>query len=278
MSTSTGSELNSIAIIGCGWLGTPLAHTLIERGFRVIATRSTPENVTELKDLGIAAIQLALRPGLECGSLESLRGIAIAIILLAPGIRKGCASQFAERISNLISGLKTVAISQVIFASSISVYPSDNREVDENEAEPPDSESGRILLEAEKRIIEDSSIQATVIRFAGLCGPGREPGRLLAGKDNLSGADNPVNLIHQQDAIEVLHSLIEHRPWGRIFNACAPCHPAKSNLYPSAAIAMGLAPPRFNQASARYKRVRGDKIREELGFVYRHPDPADWFW
>lgn len=278
MSTPLSSEPNSVAIIGCGWLGTSLATTLIARGFRVVATRSTPENVAELHALGIDAIQLALGPSLECSSLESLMEIATAVILLPPGTRRGCGSLLPEKISNLIPALIELGINHVIFTSSTSVYPSDDREIDETETRPPDTDTGRILLEAEKRIMENSGIHGTIIRFAGLCGPGREPGRLLAGRNDLPGGDNPVNLIHQQDAIELLVTVISHRPSGRIFNGCAPCHPAKSDLYPNAAESMGLTPPLFSQASARFKKVRGDKICQELGFVYRYPDPSTWCW
>ncbi|MGH8550513.1 MAG: SDR family oxidoreductase [Methylococcales bacterium] len=278
MSTPLSSEPDSVAIIGCGWLGTPLATTLITRGFRVVATRSTPGHVAELQGRGIYAIQLVLGPSLECGSLESLKGISTAVILLPPGTRAGCGGLFPEKISNLISALIDTGINHVIFTSSTSVYPAHNRDVDETETSPPDTETGRVLLEAEKRVLETPGIQGTIIRFAGLCGPGREPGRLLAGRSDLRGGDNPVNLIHQQDAIELLATVINHRSRGRIFNGCAPCHPAKSDLYPKAAESMGLAPPVFSRASAPFKKVRADKICRELGFVYRYPDPCSWCW
>jgi nucleoside-diphosphate-sugar epimerase len=249
---------------------------LIKGGFRVVATRSTAERVTALQGLGIDAIQLVLGPSLECSSLESLTGISTAVILLPPGTRSGHGRLFPEKISNLIPALIEAGASRVIFTSSTSVYPSDNREVDESETSLPDTEPGRILLEAEQRILGNPRIHATIIRFAGLCGPGREPGRLLAGRIDLPGGGNPVNLIHQQDAIDLLLSVIKQRPRSRIFNACAPCHPARSELYPKAARSMGLDPPLFNQASAPFKKVRGDQICTELGFVYRYPDPSTW--
>ncbi|MCI0667205.1 MAG: hypothetical protein L0Y38_10020 [Methylococcaceae bacterium] len=278
MSEPFSPESNSIAIIGCGWLGTPLAATMIARSCRVVATRSTPEHVAELQGRGIEAIRLLLGPSLECSNPKSLIGLSTAVILLPPRTGAGCGGFFPEKISNLIRALVDAGINHVIFTSSTSVYPAENREVDETEIRPPDSDVGRILLEAEKMILTDSRIHGTIIRFAGLCGPGREPGRLLAGRDNLPGANNPVNLIHQQDAIALLLTVIEHRPWGQIFNGCAPCHPTKSDLYPSAAKSMGLVAPVFSHAGARFKKVRGDKICKELGFVYHYPDPSTWSW
>lgn len=243
-----------------------------------MATRSTPENVAQLQRMGIETIQLTLQPTLESSEFECLSGITMAVILLPPGVRKGCGSRFPEKIANLISGLKRLKVSRMIFTSSTSVYPSDNREVDETEVALPDTVSGRILLEAEKRIMEDRGTDGIIVRFAGLCGPGREPGRLLAGKAHLRGSNNPVNLIHQQDAVDLLVTLINHRPWGQIFNGCAPGHPIKSHLYLNAAKAMRLVPPEFTPASIPFKKVNGDKICRQLGFAYRYPDPIRWHW
>ncbi|MGH8552627.1 MAG: NAD(P)-binding domain-containing protein, partial [Methylococcales bacterium] len=105
MAISLGLESKSIAIIGCGWLGEPFARSLIERGYRVIATRSTLDHVEQLRSHGIDAIRLALRPEIECDNLDSLRGFATAVVLLAPGIRTGRASEFPDRISNLTAAL-----------------------------------------------------------------------------------------------------------------------------------------------------------------------------
>lgn len=241
-----------------------------------MATRSTESNAAKLKSQGINAIQLALRPTLDSSKLESLRGINVAVVLLPPGVRKGVGEQFLEKISNLLSGLKKLNISRIIFSSSTSVYPAGNRLVDETDTFPPDTATGRILLDAENRIIQEPGIEEVIVRFAGLCGPGREPGRLLAGKTNIGGGHNPVNLIHQQDAVDLLIFLICHWPWGQIFNACAPLHPNKSDLYPSAAKKLGLVPPEFIQKDIPYKKVNGDKICRDFGFVYRLPDPCTW--
>jgi nucleoside-diphosphate-sugar epimerase len=271
-------ESKSVAIIGCGWLGLQLAFTLLERGYRVIATCSTRDRVSELENQGIQTIRLVLTPDLECSSLLSLKGFGIAVVLLPPRARTGGGWIFPKKISNLISGLKTVGINRVVFTSSTSVYPSNNREVNEAETAMPDSETGRILVEAEKRVMSDPEIQSLVIRFAGLCGPGRDPGHLLAGRDNLRGGDTPVNLIHSSDAVELLINLIEKQPWGQVFNGCAPEHPLKRDLYPAAAERMGLAPPIFNRESDAFKKVKADKICRQLGFVYRYPDPRQWRW
>ncbi|MGR9106013.1 MAG: hypothetical protein ACU843_03685, partial [Gammaproteobacteria bacterium] len=181
-------------------------------------------------------------------------------------------------ISNLIAGLKDVGIGRVIFSSSTTVYPALNRAVDETESAAPDTEAGRILFEAEHRILAEPDVESVIIRFAGLCGPGREPGSFLAGRKNVPGGDDPVNLIHQQDAIDLLCAVLSRQPWGQVFNGCAPGHPSRYEIYHSAAEAMGLAPPVFGHGESRFKVVLADKACKQLGFVYRHPDPLLWRW
>lgn len=278
MSLQQPALVHSVAIIGCGWLGIPLARTLISQGIDVVATRSNLANCSLLQNQGINAIRLALNPEVECSQREALSKSSIAIILLPPGTRKESGHEFPEKISNLVAVLKNLGLSRMILASSTSVYPSQNREVDETEVIVPDTESGRILLRAEESMMQRTGLQAIVVRLAGLCGPGREPGRFLAGKKDLAGASNPVNLIHQNDATDLLVRLIHHQPWGQRFNACAPVHPSRSQLYTHAARAMQLDPPGFNAKPSPFKQVNGDKVCKQTGFVYRHPNPIDWCW
>lgn len=278
MSLQQPAPVHSVAIIGCGWLGIPLARALINQGIDVVATRSNSANCSLLQNQGINAIRLVLNPEVECSQLEALSKSSIAIILLPPGIRKGSGHEFPEKISNLAAALKMLGLTRMILASSTSIYPSQNCEVDETAVIVPDTESGRILLRAEESLMQRTGIQAIVVRLAGLCGPGREPGRLLAGKKDLAGASNPVNLIHQSDATDLLVRLIHHQPWGQVFNACAPLHPSRSQLYTHAARAMQLYPPEFNTKTSPFKQVDGDKICKQTGFVYHHPNPADWCW
>ncbi|RUA14157.1 MAG: short-chain dehydrogenase, partial [Flavobacteriia bacterium] len=44
---------NSIGVLGCGWLGLPLAQRLVESGFEVHGTTTSIEKVQQLQRLGI---------------------------------------------------------------------------------------------------------------------------------------------------------------------------------------------------------------------------------
>ena len=52
--------ISSVGIIGCGWLGTPLAKALLAQNIDVLATRSRIENIAELTAQNIDAEVLLL--------------------------------------------------------------------------------------------------------------------------------------------------------------------------------------------------------------------------
>ncbi len=270
------NTINKVAIIGCGWLGFPLAQTLLHSGHQIIATRSSKTNARQSTIAGIPTIDLSLQPSMDCDSFNLLHSADIAIILLPPRTQMNIGGPYIKKICNLSNTLKAGGLNKIIFVSSTSVYPLQNRFVDETESIAPRTLTGQALFEAEYALLQDKDLYCTIIRFAGLCGPDREPGKLLAGRHNVRGGENPVNLIHQQDAIDILITLINHQPWGEIFNGCAPMHPKKTDLYPKAAKNLGLDPPTFDTTTSRYKLVSTEKICHLLGFNYRHPDPMLW--
>jgi len=265
----------SIVIVGCGWLGLALAARLFSKDIPIIATRSTETGVEELLSRNIKAILLSLKPELDAPNLSQIENSDIAVILIPPRSRQG-QTNYPKQIEHLVTGLELYGVNKIIFASSTSVYPLINRRVDETELIPDSDNPRKLVRAAELVVVENPNIKSIVVRFAGLCGPGREPGRLLAGRKNLSGGTNPVNLIHQQDAVSILVGLIEYEPWQEIFNACAPIHPTKAQLYTDAADKLGLEKPHFKSSEEHFKQVDSNKICHSINFSYAFPDPNQW--
>ena len=58
---------------------------------------------------------------------------------------------------------------------------------------------------------------------------------------------------------------------------CAPVHPRREQLYPFASRLLGLVPPQFVEPTGEFAPIEGQRICQQLGFVYRWPDPAHWF-
>jgi 3-hydroxyisobutyrate dehydrogenase-like beta-hydroxyacid dehydrogenase len=52
--------MKQISILGCGWLGSPLAKSLLEKGFSVNGSTTSLEKITVLEKAGISAFQINL--------------------------------------------------------------------------------------------------------------------------------------------------------------------------------------------------------------------------
>ena len=114
-----------------------------------------------------------------------------------------------------------------------------------------------------------------MLRFCGLFGPDRNPGRFLVGKI-LPGSSGqvPVNMIHLDDCIAIITEILEQNVWGEVFNACADEHPAKEEFYGEAARQLNFDPPKFAATAAdAYKVVDSTKLRRMLNYRFKYPDP-----
>ena len=57
---------------------------------------------------------------------------------------------------------------------------------------------------------ECKKFNTTVIRFGGLIGYDRMPGKFLTGKKDLPNGDAPVNLIHRDDCVQIIYQIIKN--------------------------------------------------------------------
>ena len=117
-----------------------------------------------------------------------------------------------------------------------------------------------------------SEFKTTVVRFSGLMGGGINPGMYFAGRE-LKGANDPVNMIHVDDCIEIMAQIIEQNAWGEAFNASADKHPAKRDFYTRACESAGMPAPIFTDEPQPYRLVNCDKLKQRLGYSFKYSDP-----
>ncbi len=158
----------------------------------------------------------------------------------------------------------------MLFISSSSVYQNLNREVSEDEgAEDP----SHPLYQIETLFQQNPSFTTSIIRFSGLLGPARHPGRFFRGGKTVKQPDAPTNLIHLYDCIGLIETIIAQSAWGEVFNGCSDTHPIKREFYPLVAKAIDMPCPEFSTAQTLdYKIVSNNKIKQKLGYQLRHPD------
>jgi len=170
----------------------------------------------------------------------------------------------------LIAAINNSPIKQVLFVSSSSVYQNLNRAVTEDEgAENSDS----LLFQIEKLFKQEKNFATTIIRFSGLIGPNRHPGRFFRHGKQVQHADAPVNLIHLDDCIGITAAIFAQSAWQQTFNACADTHPTKREFYTHSSNLLGSTAPNFAPTqSPAFKIVSNAKTKQMLSYQFQHPD------
>ena len=272
----------TISILGCGWLGLPLGRRLAQHGHRVRGSTTTPDKQDALRDAGIEPHLIHLDPKLNADAVGDFFEADVLIWTVPPPRDADDVEAHLRQQADAVLGtVRAGPIRRVLYTSSTSVYPAVNGDVTEEDDDrggriqnAPASERGRALRAVEDRLLDDEQIDAVVLRLAGLYGPGRPPGRFLAGRTDVANGEAPVNLVHLDDVIGVIAAVLARDLGDAVFNVCSDTHPARCVFYPAAARALGLEPPTFaDDGAPSYKRVRNDAVKETLDYTFVHPDP-----
>lgn len=275
MTAPLSSSRPTIAVLGCGWLGLPLATRLVAAGYPVVGSTTTPKQLLTLRDAGITPYLLRLGPEFSSIDADTLRTMLtdVDVLILNVPPRAAAAHNYPGLLRPVGSAVASLGVRHVLFVSSTSVYPDAPRTMQEADAvSSPDAASD--LLRAEGHFTpRRGQWLSTVVRFGGLIGPDRPPGRFLAGRQNLPNASGPVNLIHLDDCIGLLTSIIEQQAWGYTFNACASQHPSRQEFYTAAAAHLGLPAPTFDAAKDQGgKRIDSSLLHRTLAYNFQHDD------
>lgn len=263
--------MKQISILGCGWLGLPLAKQLIQNGNLVKGSTTSIDKLQLLESAGIIPYQIELSSEEIEGPIAAfLDKSEILIIDIPPKLRGIEKDNFVAKIQLLLPAIEKSSNLKVVFVSSTSVYADTNKIVTEDSITFPESESGRQLLTAELLLKNSASFKTTVVRFGGLIGENRHPIRFLAGKKNIENPDAPINLIHLEDCIGIIASIIEKDCWEETFNAVTPFHPSRKEYYTEKAVEMNLDLPEFNVDSiSNGKTISSDKILNVLQYKFK---------
>jgi len=262
--------MTKISILGCGWLGFPLAKALLENGFSVNGSTTSIEKFLTLENIGISPFLIELGEDVIKGNVsEFLDESQILIIDIPPKLRGTATENFVAKIKNLIPFIEKSGVKKVVFVSSTSVYSDEFGLVTEETIVNPDTESGKQLVACEQLLQNTSHLETTVLRFGGLIGADRNPIRFLAGRTNIENPNAPINLIHQEDCIGIILKIIESNCWGETFNAVAPFHPSREDYYTDKAKEYNLEPPIFVASKTSVgKTILSDKLEKVLNYQF----------
>jgi nucleoside-diphosphate-sugar epimerase len=266
------SSRYSISILGCGWLGLPLAKSFITDGVRVKGSTTSPGKLSMLQTLGIEPYLVQFSDAEGPAGFPEFLDSSVLIILVPPGRDPQKQENYFRLLNGLTRAIDKSSISKIIFVSSTSVYGETNETFSETGSPRTDTETGKRMLAAEEIISTIADIPVYILRLAGLIGPGRHPGRFFAGKKEIPNGLAPVNLIHQADAVGIVRALVTGKPEPGIFNGCAPDHPSRQDFYTYAAEKLGVPLPQFLPERKTWKIISGEKAEKELSYRFMYRD------
>ncbi len=262
--------MDKVSIVGCGWLGLPLSKFLIEKGYLVKGSATSESKVNQLASLGIKPFLVNLFEDFRAD--EDIFDTNVLVVTLPPSQKKQSEQRYLESLDFLVS--KTSPDTNLIFTSSTSIYKSSNTELREEHINDIEDSDYPLLFKAEK-IFLHSGRPFTVVRFGGLTGYDRILIKYFAGKKDLTFGNEPVNLIHRDDAVQILFEIIRQQKWNKVFNACAPKHPLKRDFYTFLAEAYNYEKPYFKDPLELnpFKIVNPEKLILELSYQFIFEDP-----
>lgn len=267
-----------ISIIGLGWLGIPLAKSLISKGHQVIGSTTSSEKKKELEQEGIDTVVFKLDPHPSGLSFQRLFEVEVAIIMIPPRSKHQSSELYLEQLKYLRSILVNSQTQKVIFVSSTGIYPKEESTATYSELEELNfsNSANPTLLRAEALFQSNDSFESTIIRFGGLMGSDRIPIKYFSGKEDVDG-ESRVNYIHQTDAIRMVEWIISSTLWNRLFNGVAPLHPKKREVLEASAKKTGIeVPMSYKQEENIVQRLIDSSAILETGLIFNFPDPVNF--
>ncbi len=275
-----------VLIIGCGYLGTPLARRLVESGHQVWGMRRSADGAEELRAAGIQpvianVVDPATLPAIE---KEGWDWVVNAVSSKGGG-PEAYQQVYLQGTRNLIRWLSNRPPRRYLHVSSSSVYgQTDGSEVTELSPADPANGTSRVLVETERLLVEenpDRQFQSMILRAAGIYGPGR--GHLfhqfLQGEARLTGDGSRwLNMVHLDDLVEMCVALLDRGRSGERYNGADNEPVTERDFFQWLADTLHRPLPpsipedqKSRKRGATNKRISNRKIREEVGVALRYP-------
>lgn len=266
-------ENKTVGILGCGWFGLPFAKTLVQLGYKVKGSTTSAEKLKDLAALGIEPYQINLNDNGELPA-EFFKADAL-FVNVPPRAKSEAVSTYPDKLRAVVKAAEG-KVKQVVFISSTGVFEDGNFEVDENSKPQPDTDAGRALLAAEELCSKNEQFTTTIIRFAGLIGPGRNLAKFFTGRNGVPNGKAPVNLIALQDCIGICLRLLNTEAFGGIYHAVMPQHHSRNEFYTELCKASGMEKPIFKDELLAWKEVNSVNVANRLSYTFEVKDWLEW--
>jgi nucleoside-diphosphate-sugar epimerase len=276
-----------VLIVGCGYVGLPLGAELARQGHEVHGIRRAADGEAELQAAGI---QLRVADITKPSDLANLSGPYDWVVNCVSSTRGGAEEYreiYLQGTRNLIEWLSAAPPKKFVYTSSTSVYgQTDLSPVKESSATEPASETGRVLVETEKLLLDaarEKKFPAVVLRVAGIYGP--ERGHLflqyLKNEAKIPGkGERFINMIHRDDLVGIIAAALKNGRVGEVYNAVDDEPVAQIHFFRWLSETLGKWMPPFateeenagRKRSLTNKKVQNRKLKMELGYQFKYPN------
>jgi len=261
----TTNKQAKLGVLGFGDLGQRLFKLVADRYRCIALSRSDKPGPWQWRQTDASHSQ---------SLAAAISDLDYLVISMVPQERseRGYQQAYIKPIKDLIAlGQDGVALPFIIFVSSTSVMHQNQGEwVDERSPCQPQKYNGQCLMAAET-LLQDSSLNFTVLRFSGIYGPGRH--RLIKmAQDNIgiAKAEHWTNRIHADDCAGVLAHLIEIKANRELFIGSDQQPACDAEVKQFIALRLGLAKPQLSEPGLGGKRCRNQKLLDS-GYQFIYP-------
>jgi nucleoside-diphosphate-sugar epimerase len=224
--------MKTAAIIGCGWLGVQMARALIQDGWRVSGTTTTPAKTVVLLEAGIDPVLYRL------GDPDPPQA-DLVIVNVPPSRTPDYVRNLDSTIRHLPSTTRLIFISTTsVYAARPDVFPTDSvvpgrpEPVDETTTSRHSPVPIAELIRAEGVFWGGRAHRSAILRCGALTGPGRDITRLYAGRE-VPDADKPANVSPSALVIDRMRGIVTGNGWGVVVNAVIEPRPTRRDAYGS---------------------------------------------
>jgi nucleoside-diphosphate-sugar epimerase len=273
-------EKKRISILGCGWLGFPLAKRLLGSGItsQVKGSTTSGHKLDQFAGAGIDGYLLPLNPeaGLDAGISDPFFDSDIIVVSVPPRMSQNVAGNYSAQMQMVAEAIRKSPAMDVIFISSTGVYRDLSQTAVERDVQSPGQSAQPEMVAAENAIAAlRPEKTVTILRLSGLLGYNRIPGKYVKGQKDMTTGDIPVNYIHRDDAAGIITAIIRQGIQNETFNITAPFHPTRSEVYVDSCTQFGWEAPTFRtpEQQPAFKLISGDKFSKNYQYEFRYPDP-----
>lgn len=283
--TTRDGDRAPLLILGCGFLGLVLAQKVSFKGVPVIGTARGEPHISVIKTRGATAVRFEGGASIEAdlSALDRIAGPVGKVVMSIPPEAE-LDAMLAERVKSW--GL---APGRVLYISSTSVYGDhDGAEVTETTPPQPATDKAKARLAAEATW---QAIGASVIRPAGIYGPGRSLLHRIAAKKHrlIDGGLTITNRIHVADLATLCEAALTKPPGVYLGSDLAPTTQvevadwatAELGLPAATPMSMGEAKVRMDKDTlamfSQSKRLNPAATLAKLGVTLRYPTYREGF-